>query len=58
MPFVPLVPSWDAPRAKEAGFLRWHTTWIHAGDGDDARPDGSLSSANLSLGVTGILPAD
>ncbi len=58
VPFVPLVPTWDAPQAKEAGFLRWHATWIHAGDTDDARPDGSLTSPNLSLGITGILPAN
>lgn len=58
VPFAPLVPTWDTPRAKEAGFLRWHATWIHAGEGDAVSDDGSLASSALSLGVTGILPAN
>ena len=46
-----LEPCWDAPRAREGGFLRWSISYI------GSRP-GSATNPRVSLGITWILPGN
>jgi len=56
--FADLAPSWDAPQAREVGFLRWLVTWVRGSSTPDVGPDGSLANENIALGLVGILPAN
>lgn len=48
---VELEPCWDAPRAREGGFLRWSTTYVGSSPG-------SIHNGSISLGTTWILPGN
>ena len=56
--FVDLAPSWEAPQAREVGFLRWLVTWVRGSSAPGVLPDGSVPNENIALGLLGILPAN
>jgi mannose-6-phosphate isomerase-like protein (cupin superfamily) len=59
IPFLGLEPNWSAPRAKEAGFLRWHVSWVGGeGTGASYNPDRAARNNRVGLSLCVLQPAN
>ncbi len=59
IPFVALEPSWDGPRAKEAGFQRWSVSWVACSRaGPDHNSGVAKASDRLAVALTVVQPAN
>jgi mannose-6-phosphate isomerase-like protein (cupin superfamily) len=59
--FNDLEPSWAAPRAKEAGFLRWSVSWVGSAShatGTNFNPDLAQRNGRVAVSLTVVLPAN
>lgn len=59
--FNDLEPSWSAPRAKEAGFLRWSVSWVgsaHDATGRNFNPGAAALNERAGVTLTVLLAAN
>jgi quercetin dioxygenase-like cupin family protein len=55
--FADLEPSWDAPKARDVGFLRWSVAWV-GGGGPDLERGVAVGSDTIAMGLMGLLPGN
>lgn len=59
IPFHSLEPSWDAPRAREGGFLRWNVSWVGGTrTGANWNPGIAEPSERIGLSLSVLQPAN
>lgn len=56
-----LEPNWSAPRAKEAGFMRWGVSWVGSAEtvgATNLNPGAAEANERVSISLVTVLPAN